>query len=260
MEPSPDWVAWASSDDYFSDLAILSAGPLHPGGLPITQRVRSALNWDGKVALDVGCGTGFLGSVLQAEGARVIGLEPNPFMRFRAAARGIDARDIRAEDFDYSSVALDVVLFTGVVGFLPHPIDAVKAALSAIVTDGRLIIIDWVPDRPPPRLADYPVEVTGTLDPQTIALVLSREGWELEVSLGAVTTKRFEMPFRLAMRLARAAFPTIRDADLSAVVARKHARLSDGAIGPGPSSYYLAIARRRDAQRTPVPLPRPPHA
>lgn len=80
--------------------------------------------------VDVGCGRGGLARKLTAEGATVLGVEPNPeaLARARAAAPDADLREGGAESLPFPDDAADAAIFSNSLHHVPPPL--MRRALS----------------------------------------------------------------------------------------------------------------------------------
>jgi SAM-dependent methyltransferase len=100
---------------------------IDPGG-HVLAALRRLAPWDGRTLVDLGCGTGFWLPGYARDAARVIGVEPDPALRTRAAARirdlpGADVIPGSAERLPLADQSVDVVharfayfLSPGIVG------------------------------------------------------------------------------------------------------------------------------------------------
>jgi SAM-dependent methyltransferase len=81
----PDW-RFAPNIGGHPDVYEIENRALDPDG-HVLAAMRSLAPWDGRTVVDLGCGTGFWLARYAADAARVIGIEPDPVLRARAAAR-----------------------------------------------------------------------------------------------------------------------------------------------------------------------------
>jgi len=81
----PDW-RFAPNIGGHPDLYEIENRALDPGGHMLAAMRRLA-PWDGRTLVDLGCGTGFWLPGYAQDAARVIGVEPDPALRARAAGR-----------------------------------------------------------------------------------------------------------------------------------------------------------------------------
>lgn len=111
----------------------------------------------GATVLDVGCGTGFSLPRLAALGAKVVGIEPSPAMRKRAAARiarhGLAARvalDPRpyGTHGDYEDL-VDGVLFSYSLSMVPPYLEVLAQTVRDLRPGARIVVLDFVDASPP---------------------------------------------------------------------------------------------------------------
>jgi ubiquinone/menaquinone biosynthesis C-methylase UbiE len=99
-------------------------------------------------ALDVGCGTGFLGFELTARGHRVTGVDFAPAMlaeaRRKAAERGVAIRfqEADAEALPFTAGSFDLVVSRHLLWTLPHPEAAIVEWIRVLRPRGRLVVVD----------------------------------------------------------------------------------------------------------------------
>jgi SAM-dependent methyltransferase len=89
----PDW-RFAPNIGGHPDVYEIENRALDPGG-HVLAAMRRLAPWDGRTVVDLGCGTGFWLAGYARDAARVIGVEPDPVLRERAAAR---AREVPAAE------------------------------------------------------------------------------------------------------------------------------------------------------------------
>ena len=82
----PDWVFAPNIGRAPRHLRDREPRPSTPGG-HVLAAMRRLAPWDGRTLVDLGCGTGFWLTGYARDAARVIGIEPDPALRARAAAR-----------------------------------------------------------------------------------------------------------------------------------------------------------------------------
>ena len=141
---------WLDDSSYFSALAVLSQGPLHPGGMVPNGLLASRLNWSDVQVLDLGAGTGLSHRFYTALGAHVVSVEPNAWMRRAAVKAGVAPSEIHAiaaedisgswlnERFDNARLVVQ-----GVTGFLPNGLDTLIPIL-AHSSISEVVLVEWV--------------------------------------------------------------------------------------------------------------------
>jgi SAM-dependent methyltransferase len=108
----PDWV-FAPNIGGHPDIYEIENRALDPGG-HVLAAMRRLAPWDGRTLVDLGCGTGFWLTGYATDAARVIGIEPDPALRARAAARirdlpGAEVLPGSAERLPLADRSVDVV-------------------------------------------------------------------------------------------------------------------------------------------------------
>jgi SAM-dependent methyltransferase len=91
-------------------------------------------------ALDVGCGTGVLGSLLIRHGWQVDGIEPSEVACAEARRRGVRARAGTLETVSPPSGHYDAVIFHQSLEHIADPRAAIERAREALVPGGRVAI------------------------------------------------------------------------------------------------------------------------
>jgi SAM-dependent methyltransferase len=81
----PDW-RFAPNIAGHPDIYEIENRALDPDG-HVLAAMRNLATWHGRTLVDLGCGTGYWLPGYAADAARVIGIEPDPALRARAAAR-----------------------------------------------------------------------------------------------------------------------------------------------------------------------------
>jgi len=108
----PDWV-FAPNIGGHPDIYEIENRALDPGG-HVLAAMRRLAPWDGRTLVDLGCGTGFWLTGYARDAARVIGIEPDPALRAKAAARtqglpGAEVMPGSAEHLPLADRSVDVV-------------------------------------------------------------------------------------------------------------------------------------------------------
>jgi len=106
----------------------------------------------GREILDIGCGTGIVARQFQAEGCRVLGVDPDGRMADQARQTGVEVEVAKIEDWDPAGRQFDAA----VAGQAWHWIDKVAgaaAAARALRPGGRLALF-WNAFQAPPGLAE----------------------------------------------------------------------------------------------------------
>jgi SAM-dependent methyltransferase len=152
----PDW-RFAPNIGGHPDVYEIENRALDPDG-HVLAAMRSLAPWDGRTLVDLGCGTGFWLAGYARDAARVIGIEPDPALRARAAARirGVPKAEVlpgSAEHLPLADRSVDVVharfayfLSPGIVGrarAAGAPGDAGLAEVMRVLRPGgTLIVVD----------------------------------------------------------------------------------------------------------------------
>ena len=108
----PDWV-FAPNIGGHPDVYEIENRAIDPGS-HVLAAMRRLAPWEGRTLVDLGCGTGFWLTGYARDAARVVGIEPDPALRARAAARirGLPAVEVRpgsAEHLPLPDRCADVV-------------------------------------------------------------------------------------------------------------------------------------------------------
>jgi ubiquinone/menaquinone biosynthesis C-methylase UbiE len=102
----------------------------------------------GLVALDVGCGTGFLTFELAARGHQVTGVDFAAAMiaeaRRKATGRSasVQFEEADAEQLPFASSSFDLVISRHLLWTLPHPEAAIDEWIRVLRVGGRLVVVD----------------------------------------------------------------------------------------------------------------------
>ena len=97
-------------------------------------------NGDRGTLLDIGSGSGDLGSVLAAQGWSVVGIDPSEEACELARSRGVDARHGTLETVPLSRGSFDAVLFHHSLEHVPDPVGTLRSARS-LLRDGGVAAI-----------------------------------------------------------------------------------------------------------------------
>jgi SAM-dependent methyltransferase len=150
----PDW-RFAPNIGGNPDVYEVENRGIDPDG-HVLAAMRRIAPWDGRIVLDLGCGTGFWLPGYAKDASRVIGVEPDPVLRAKAAARvaGLPGADVvpgSAERLPLADRSVDVVharfayfLDPGVAGSGRSPsADAGLAEVMRVLTPGgSLVVVD----------------------------------------------------------------------------------------------------------------------
>jgi SAM-dependent methyltransferase len=155
----PDW-RFAPNIGGHPDVYEIENRALDPDG-HLLAAMRNLAPWDGRILVDLGCGTGFWLAGYARDAARVIGIEPDPALRARAAARirglpGVEVVPGSAEHLALPDRSVDVVharfayfLSPGIVagsggaGTAGAPGDAGLAEVMRVLRPGgSLVVVD----------------------------------------------------------------------------------------------------------------------
>jgi SAM-dependent methyltransferase len=110
----------------------------------VLDAMRRLAPWDGRTLVDLGCGSGFWLPIYADSGARVIGVEPDPALLPRAAARDPRARVLAgsAEHIPLDDASVDVV-HARFAYFFPPDIDTGLAEVMRVLRPGgALVVVD----------------------------------------------------------------------------------------------------------------------
>jgi SAM-dependent methyltransferase len=146
----PDW-RFAPNIGGHPDIYEIENRGIDPEG-HVLAAMRRLAPWDGRTVLDLGCGTGFWLAGYAKDAARVIGVEPDPALRGRAAARvgdlpGADVVPGSAEHLPLADRSVDVV-HARFAYFLDPGVDARDAGaglaevMRVLTPGGSLVVVD----------------------------------------------------------------------------------------------------------------------
>jgi SAM-dependent methyltransferase len=134
------------------------ARPSYPGELVdhlLTGRVTSVL--------DVGCGTGIAGSLFQARGCTVLGVEPDMRMALVARGRGLRVEIATFEDWPAHDRRFDL-LICGQAWHWVEPDAGASKAATVLARGGRLAVF-WNIGRLPPAIGAALDAIYSRLEP-----------------------------------------------------------------------------------------------
>jgi SAM-dependent methyltransferase len=149
----PDW-RFAPNIGGHPDVYETENRGIDPDG-HVLAALRRIAPWDGRIVLDLGCGTGFWLPGYAKDAGQVIGVEPDPVLRAKAAARvaglpGVDVVPGSAERLPLADRSVDVVharfayfLDPGVESRRSPSADAGLAEVMRVLTPGgSLVVVD----------------------------------------------------------------------------------------------------------------------
>jgi SAM-dependent methyltransferase len=142
-----EWTAWARTPGHDVHFALLN--------WPAFERLLPA---PGRLTLDLGCGEGRLGRLLQTAGHRLVGLDSSPTLA--GLARGSGSYE-RVLDADAGAIPLDDDTVDLVVAFMSlhdmdDPATAIAECARVLEPGGRLCAAIVHPlNRPEDRMANY---------------------------------------------------------------------------------------------------------
>ena len=113
----------------------------------VLDAMRRLAPWAGRTIVDLGCGTGFWLTRYAGEAGRVIGIEPDPALRARAAARtaglpGVEVAAGSAEHLGLPAASVDVVHARFAYFFPPNGDAGLTEVLRALRPGGALVVVD----------------------------------------------------------------------------------------------------------------------
>jgi SAM-dependent methyltransferase len=113
----------------------------------VLDALRALAPWAGKTIVDLGCGTGFWLARYAEDAGRVIGIEPDPMVRARAAAAtaGLRATEVRAGSAEHTGLpdaSADIVHARFAYFFPPGTDAGLTEVLRVLRPGGRLLVID----------------------------------------------------------------------------------------------------------------------
>jgi SAM-dependent methyltransferase len=141
----PDW-RFAPNIGGHPDVYEIENRGIDPDGHVLAAMGRLA-PWNGRTVLDLGCGTGFWLPGYARQASRVIGVEPDPVLRAKAAARTSDLPNVEvlpgsAEHLPLADRSVDVA-HARFAYFLDPGGDAGLAEVMRVLTPGgSLVVVD----------------------------------------------------------------------------------------------------------------------
>jgi len=113
----------------------------------VLDAMRRLAPWSGRTIVDLGCGTGFWLPRYAGDAGRVIGIEPDPVLREKAAARtaglpGVEVVAGSAEHLGLPSRSADVVHARFVYFFPPGGDAGLTEVLRVLRPGGSLVAVD----------------------------------------------------------------------------------------------------------------------
>jgi SAM-dependent methyltransferase len=141
----PDWL-FAPNIGAHPDIYEIENRALDPGG-HVLAAMRNLAPWDGRVLVDLGCGTGFWLPGYAKDAGRVIGIEPDPALRDKAAARirGLPGAVVvpgSAEHLPLADRCVDVVHARFAYFLAPGADAGLAEVLRVLKPGGSLVVVD----------------------------------------------------------------------------------------------------------------------
>lgn len=101
-----------------------------------------ALPVKNKIILDIGCSTGYLGSILEKKGAKVIGIDISQKAIKKAKKVLTDAKvlDLNSQKLPFTSSSIDAVIASEIIEHLFQPLLFLKEAKRVLKTNGIFIV------------------------------------------------------------------------------------------------------------------------
>jgi SAM-dependent methyltransferase len=166
----PDW-RFAPNQGGNPDVYEIENRGIDPDG-HVLAAMRRLAPWNGRTVLDLGCGAGFWLPAYVREAGRVVGVEPDPVLRAKAAARVGDLPEVAvlpgsAEHLPLADRSVDVVHARFAYFLDPGGDAGLAEVMRVLVPGGSLVVVDndyrWgqfagllaaASKEPPPQTAD----------------------------------------------------------------------------------------------------------
>jgi SAM-dependent methyltransferase len=148
----PDW-RFAPNQGGHPDVYEIENRGIDPDG-HVLAAMRRIAPWDGRTVVDLGCGTGFWLPSYATDACKVVGVEPDPVLRARAAARvaGLPGAGVvpgSAERLPLADRSVDVVharfayfLDPGVAGGSARADAGLAEVIRVLTPGGSLVVVD----------------------------------------------------------------------------------------------------------------------
>jgi SAM-dependent methyltransferase len=141
----PDW-RFAPNIGGHPDIYEIENRAVDPGG-HVLAAMRNLAPWDGRILVDLGCGTGFWLPGYARDASAVIGVEPDPALRSAAAARTRGLADVQvlpgsAEHLPLADRSVDVVHARFAYFLAPGGDAGLAEVLRVLRPGGSLVVVD----------------------------------------------------------------------------------------------------------------------
>jgi ubiquinone/menaquinone biosynthesis C-methylase UbiE len=141
----PDW-RFAPNQGGSPDVYEIENRAIDPDG-HVLAAMRRLAPWSGLTVLDLGCGAGFWLPGYAREASRVVGVEPDPVLRARAAERASDLPQVEvlagsAEHLPLADRSVDVVHARFAYFLDPGGDAGLTEVMRVLSPDGSLVVVD----------------------------------------------------------------------------------------------------------------------